>query len=129
MFDILSDKTICITRGDIAVLDISAIKKEGQEAEEAYSFVSGDIVRLTVVEKGKYSNVVLIKDVEVKAETTTVSIDLESADTRIGDIINKPVDYWYEIELNPDTAPQTIIGHDGDGPKIFRLYPEGGGFN
>lgn len=35
------------------------------------------------------------------------------------------MDYWYEVELNPETEAQTIIGYDEDGPKIFRLYPEG----
>lgn len=42
-------------------------------------------------------------------------------------MVNKPTDFWYEVELNPDTAPQTIIGYDKEtGAKIFRLYPEGG---
>ena len=57
--------------------------------------------------------------------TDLVTISLSSTDTRIGEIINKPVDYWYEIELNPDTTPQTIIGYDADGPKILKLFPEG----
>jgi hypothetical protein len=50
---------------------------------------------------------------------------LTKKDTTIGEIINKSREYWYEIELNPDTASQTIIGHDEDGAKKFVLYPEG----
>jgi hypothetical protein len=69
---------------------------------------------------------VLEKDVTVEEETSVVSITLERTDTKLGGIINKPVDYWYEVELNPDTTPQTIVGYDSDGPKIFRLFPEGG---
>ena len=57
--------------------------------------------------------------------TTSVDLSLDSTETTIGDIINKPVEYWYEIQLNPDTEPQTIIGYDENGAKIFKLYPEG----
>ena len=58
-------------------------------------------------------------------EEDSVRIRLRREDTKIGDIIHKPVKYWYEVELNPDTEPQTIVGYDDDGPKIFTLYPEG----
>ena len=121
MFIINDDKTICLTRGDIASIDVCAnISKE-----ESYVFLPGDVVRLKIVEKKNYDNVVLEKDVVVEEETLSVNIVLTRNDTKIGGIINKPVEYWYEIELNPDTAPQTFIGHDDDGPKIFRLFPEG----
>ena len=91
-----------------------------------YTFEVGDIVRLCVFEKKKHESVVLVKDTPVTDKTSLVQIYLNSNDTRIGDIINKPVDYWYEIEINPETAPQTIIGYDNNGPKIFRIFPEGG---
>lgn len=121
MFLINNDKSIYITRGDIATIEISANLSE----EEAYTFKVGDLVRFKVFEKKKHESVVLVKDTLIKSETEIVTIYLYSSDTRIGEIINKPVDYWYEVELNPDTAPQTIIGYDSDGPKIFRLFPEG----
>jgi hypothetical protein len=70
-------------------------------------------------------NVVLRKDFIVAEEAEKVSILLTENDTRIGEVISKPVEYWYEIELNPDTQPQTVIGHDGNGAKIFKLFPEG----
>lgn len=50
-------------------------------------------------------------------------------ETKIGEYISKPKEYWYEIELNPETYPQTIIGYDEDGPKVLILYPEGGDYN
>ena len=68
---------------------------------------------------------VLQKDVSVTEETTTVTISLSSDDTKLGDLYSRPVEYWYEIEVNPETEPQTIIGYDEAGEKIFRLYPEG----
>ena len=50
---------------------------------------------------------------------------LSSEETKIGNVISKPVVYWYEIEINPDSAPITIIGYDNDGAKELILYPEG----
>ena len=121
MFTINDDKSIYLTRGDIAVIELSANVSE----TDAYEFKSGDIVRLKVTEKGRCDDVVLMKDVRVSSSTPSVDISLTSSDTRIGDLIHKPKDYWYEIELNPETSPQTIIGYDESGPKIFRLFPEG----
>lgn len=112
---------IYLTRGDVAVLEVSAQNADGS----VYTFQSGDVVRLNVCAKNHHENIVLTKEVSVDEEVTSISISLSSSDTRIGNLINKPVDYWYEIELNPDSVPQTIIGYDQDGPKIFRLYPEG----
>jgi hypothetical protein len=78
-----------------------------------------------VYEKKNCSNVVILKDAVVDTEAQSVTISLSKEDTKIGELISKPVDYWYEIEVNPDTKPQTIIGYDEAGEKIFRLYPEG----
>ena len=125
MFIVNNDKSIYITRGDIATLEVSANLSDN----ETYEFKIGDVVRFKVFEKKKCDSIALTKDVRVLAPTDLVTISLSSADTRIGEIINKPVDYWYEIELNPDTTPQTIIGYDADGPKILKLFPEGDGSN
>lgn len=121
MFVVNDDFSIFLTRGDIAVLQISADKSE----EEQYIFTRGDVLRLRVFEKKKPDVVVLQKDVVVDGEVSLVDIFLSKEDTKIGELISKPTDYWYEVELNPDTMPQTIIGYDEDGPKIFRLFPEG----
>lgn len=121
MFTINSDLSIYLTRGDIATIVIRAKLSE----EEDYTFQIGDIVRFRVLEKNHCDNVVLSKDVIVEEEATSIDLCLVTEDTKIGDLINKPKDYWYEVELNPDTSPQTIIGYDQNGPKIFRLYPEG----
>ena len=121
MFTINDDKSIYLTRGDIAVIEVEASSTN----DEPYTFKVGDIVRFSVFEKGSYDQIVIKKDVSVEKESLTVDISLYKEDTKIGDLINKPKDYWYEIELNPETYHQTIIGYDTRGPKIFRLYPEG----
>lgn len=121
MFKVDDDNTVHITRGDQAVLGVIAYNENDSE----YIFKVGDIIRLSIFKKKDLNTIVLKKDVIVSEETTQVEMILTSEDTTIDDIINKPVDYWYEVQLNPDVNPQTIIGYDEDGPKIFRLYPEG----
>ena len=121
MFRVNSDGSVYVTRGDIGSLKVGIKVSEDTE----YVFKSGDMVRLTVYERKHPERVVLRKDVDVTSDTSTVVITLGRDDTKIGDLISKPVDYWYEVELNPDTVPQTFIGYDVDGPKIFRLFPEG----
>ena len=126
MFKIVDD-TIHLTRGDIATIEVSTLD---EATKEPYKFKAGDVVRFKVFEKKDHSNVVLQKDVMLQeGETTVVDVSLDSKDTKIGDIINKPKEYGYEVELNPDTAPQTIIGYDDEeGVKVLRLYPEGGDY-
>lgn len=120
MFRINEDLSIECTRGDIGLFSVGATV-----GDEVYKFKAGDVVRFTVYGKKDCSDVVLRKDVTVTEETEEVEILLESEDTRIGAVISKPVDYWYEVELNPETYPQTIVGYDENGAKVFKLYPEG----
>ena len=120
MFRINEDLSIECTRGDVAVFSIGATV-EGTP----YKFKTGEVLRFTVYRKKDCSDVVLQKDAVVEEETEEVCFLLESEETKIGDVISKPVDYWYEVELNPDTYPQTIVGYDDDGAKPFKLYPEG----
>lgn len=120
MFRLNDDLSIYVTRGDILFFSVSA-----SDGAEPYNFKAGDVLRIKVFEKKKVESVVLQKDFPVLEETGGVEIFLTGEDTKIGDDINKPKDYWYEVELNPYTNPQTIIGYDEDGAKVLRLFPEG----
>lgn len=122
MFSINEDQSIYLTRGDAASIEISATMSDS----DMYMFQPGDVIRFQIFEKGRCDSVVLSKEVIVNAETSVVEMQLHSNETRLGELIHKPKDYWYEVELNPDTQPQTIIGYDTSGPKVFRLFPEGG---
>ncbi len=121
MFRINEDLSIYLTRGDAVSIDLTAASDGA-----SYTFRAGDIVRFKVFEKKACNCVVLSKDFQAEAESQSVAITLTGQDTKIGEEISKPKDYWYEVELNPDTKPQTIVGYDEVGPKVFRLYPEGG---
>ncbi len=120
MFKINSDKSIWLTRGDVAVINVTAKNSDKTQ----YTFKKGDVLRFNVFKKSACHSIVMSKDVTIDADKKEVQISLTSNDTRIGEIISKPVEYWYEIALNPDTAQQTIIGY-AEEPAILKLLPEG----
>lgn len=118
-----NDKTIHLTRGDAMVIGVAMKDRDGN----VRNFFSGDVVRFKVYEKKNAAKVVLQKELPpITEETDSVTIYLSNKDTKIGEEINKPKEYWYDIELNPDGDTQTIVGFDEDGAKVFMLYPEGG---
>lgn len=114
------EKSIHATRGDEVVFSFST-QIDGAD----YVFKIGDVVRFSVTEKNDCSKVVLTKDFNIEEETAAIDIIITGEEMKIGEVISKPKDYWYEIELNPLTKPQTVIGYDTEGPKLLRLYPEG----
>ncbi len=123
MFQINDDLSIYATRGDTVAFSVSASDENGAP----YTFTETDIIEIKVYGKKNCDNVVLQKRFSASEGATRIDVLLTSAETKIGEIINKPTDYWYSVTLNPDTNPQTIIGYDDEsGTKIFRLYPEGG---
>lgn len=119
MFKIEKNK-ILVNRGDFGIIDF----RIPLDATTDYTFEVGDVISFGVYPTSQYEKVPLIyKEIKIEEEgITSVEIVLESEDTKIGNIINKPVQYWYEIQLNKE---QTVLGYDKDGPKIFMLYPEG----
>lgn len=124
MFTVNEDLSIYATRGDAVILNVGA-----DNNGVPYVFQPGDIVRMRIFEKKGCHCVVLLKDVVVSEATERVDISLTKDETKFGELISKPKEYWYEIELNPDNDPQTIVGYDDNGPKVFRLFPEGADVN
>lgn len=120
MYIVNEDKSIYVTRGDAVVLTVNA-----NNNGVPYVFHAGEVVRFRVFEKKGCHCTVLQKDFILTEDVESVDIALTKNETKFGEIISKPKDYWYEIELNPDYNPQTIVGYDDNGPKIFRLFPEG----
>lgn len=120
MFQISDDNSIGVTRGDVCFFDV-----EASDDGKPYLFQPGDVLRIKVYERKNASSVVLQKDFLADREQSAISVFLTGEDTKLGPVISKAVPFWYEVELNPDTAPQTIVGFDEDGAKIFMLYPEG----
>ena len=121
MFTVNEDGTITVTRGDALFFCVAMEDDEGV----GHNFQKNDVVRIKIFEKKRCERVARHKDFKVTADGESVQIYLSGEETKLGDIISKPKDYWYEIELNPDTNPQTIVGYDENGAKVLRLYPEG----
>ena len=119
MFTVNDDKSIYATRGDVVFFTVSA-----DDNGTPYKFQPGDIVRMSIYGKKDAATCVMQKDFPVAEVCESVFISLDEHDTKLGESISKQKDYWYEVVLNPDTMPQTIIGYDEDGAKIFRLFPE-----
>lgn len=113
MFVANEDLSVFCTRGDYCEFPVK------------HDFKAGDVVRFKATRKKDCATVVIQRDFVVETDTDSFMITLSGDDTKIGEVISKPVDYWYEIELNPDTHPETVIAYDEKGAKIFRLYPEG----
>lgn len=113
MFEI-KDKTIHLTRGDKATIGMTL---------NDYIFKVGDIIEFKVYRANELEKApVLVQTVTVEQEAESIDIELTSEKTTIGEIINEPVEYWYEIKLNGN---QTPFCYDKKGPKILILYPEG----
>ncbi len=122
MFTLNEDLSIYATRGDIVFFSVSA---EDKITKKNHKFQPGDVVRIKVYGKKDAEDVVLQRDFPVMEISETADIFLTKEDMKIGEVISKHKDYWYEVILNDDTLPQTIIGYDEDGAKLFRLFPEG----
>lgn len=111
--------TIKLNRGDVLNLTLS-VKINGTEN---YTFQVGDEIVFSVYNKGKMDQeAVVLKRIVIAEECQSVSINLTSEETKLGEMKNKPVEYWYEVELNNQ---YTIIGYDDAGEKQLMLYPEG----
>ena len=117
----IEETTIHCNRGDRGTIKFKATNKE--DITE-YEFQKDDKISFVIVQKQGYTKgPVFRKDIKLQENTKIVNIDLTAEDTKIGDMINKKVVYWYNVVLNDD---QTILGSDKDGEKEFILYPEAG---
>ncbi len=111
--------TIKLNRGDVLNLTLT-LKVNGTTD---YTFQNGDKVVFSVYNKNKLNeDAVLLKTIDILSESQSVTINLTSEETKLGEMKNKPVEYWYEVELNDQ---YTVIGYDDKGEKVLMLYPEG----
>lgn len=111
--------TIKVNRGDVLNLILTLENEDGTQ----YTFHNGDTIVFSIYEKNCIDKKsVFLKEINITEDLQSVDISLTNQDTKIGNLINRPIEYWYEIELNNQF---TVIGYDDDGAKIFKLYPEG----
>lgn len=112
------DKEIRINRGDRLLIDFDI-----DNGSDKYTFKDGDKIKFSIYRKKEMDKPpVLQKEFIPTVGSTSVDIDIPGSEMKIGELTNKPIEYWYEIELNDE---ETIIGYDEDGAKKLILYPEG----
>lgn len=114
----ITDSEIHINRGDRLLIDFSI-----NNGENKYVFKTGDKIKFSIYRKKAMDKPpVLQKEFTPTVGSDSVDIDISGENMKIGEMVNKAIEYWYEIELNND---ETIIGYDDDGAKKLILYPEG----
>lgn len=115
----IENNTIKVNRGDELNLILTLKYSDGT----SYTFQNGDKIVFSLYNKKKMSGqAVVVKEINITQSSESVEIQLTSEQTKIGELIDKPIEYWYEIELNDK---DTVVGYDEDGAKILMLYPEG----
>lgn len=120
--DTVDKTTIKCTRGDRGSINI----KKQDDKGNFENFIKGDKVIFSIKNNFSDSEPVFRKIVEVEEDSEFVTFELTKEDTTLEDLISSPKEYQYDVSINDDL---TIIGYDDDGPKIFRLYPEGSSDN
>ena len=116
---IIDGTTIKASRGDDITILFSCEDKNG----EIYTFTEGETIQFRIFDKDGYKKEPLLyKEYLIDEDKTIVEINLTSAETTIGEPINNPKTYWYEISIN---EINTIIGYEND-PALFVLLPARG---
>ena len=114
--EIIND-VIHTNRGNRLIFDYT-IDNNGSD----YVFEEDDIVTFSVYRKLEMDDEPVVnKNFAPEVGTTMVSIDIPNEEMRIGEPINQPEEYWYQIRLNEDV----VSGYNSSGPKKLILYPEG----
>lgn len=116
---LIENKTIHVNRGNKLIIEYSIENDDGSD----YIFKEDDIISFAIYKKKKMDELpILYKEFKAIAGQSTIDIVVSAEEMRIGDYINKEMEYWYEIELNNE---ETTTGYDQEKAKILWLYPEG----
>ena len=120
----MENRNIDTVRGDMLPISLDLVDIN----DNSISFKIGDVLRFKIFDKKDVQNVILQKDFVVETETKEFYIEIPAEDMEIGELTTKPVEYWYEIKLNPDTPKRTtIVGSDKVlGTPIITLLVAGG---
>lgn len=133
MIAIGEDKqTIHLTRGDVTdkfhkLAFFYPIYNIKTNQEENYNFQLTDRIAFVVKEKKGYTKTEILRVEKTLAQmgytepTQYPEIQLTEEDTKVFDLTDKPMTYWYDIVLNDTT---TILGYDDEGAKKLIVYPE-----
>jgi len=114
-------------RGDMLPLSITL--EDVLDAPE--SFKKDDVIRFLVFDKKDVDNIHINKDFTIEEDTDELYIEIPAETMEFGEISSKPIEYGYELKLNPDKPTRvTIVGFIKDvGFPILTLLPGSGDDN
>lgn len=97
-----------------------------------YDFKKYDVLAFAIYNKsGLDEKPIVFEKFTIAEDCSSYTIEIDSDTMKIGEMLNKKKDYWYEISLNDE---KTLVGYemseDETGnrkrkPAIFTLLPEG----
>lgn len=117
MITIDNDKTIGITRGDVASFTLKVKQSDGTY----YQFKNSDRLYFTVKKSYGDSSYIIRKIITFTNPTDTATISFNASDTNFGSLLASARKYVYDISIN---ETETVVGYDNDGAKYFVIYPE-----
>ena len=113
----ITNTTLEVNRGNKLAFNFQI-----KNGDSMYTFDGTETITFAVYKASALNEEPLIeKDYTPDADTDTFEISLTSEETKIGDLSNEPIAYWYEITMNNET----VLGYDKYGAKLFVVYPEG----
>lgn len=117
---LLIDNTeVSLNRGDQGKILV-----ELEQNGEPITLLESDVVNMAIYSEENLDKDPLQKlNASINTEENVAEIIIEKNSTAFVPEDNMPFNYWYEVEWNGIV----IIGYDKEGPKIFRVYPNGKG--
>ncbi len=88
-----------------------------------YDFKKYDVISFAIYSARKLNEKPIVFEkftIDKDCDSYTIEIDFETM--KIGNMLNRKKDYWYEISLNDE---KTLVGFTDETPAYFTLLPEG----
>ena len=113
----IDNKEISLSKGDRGVIQFD-ITQDG----EPVTLETSDKVTMSIYSEENLDKEPLqVLNAEINVDDNIAEIPIIETSTDFVPEDNMPFNYWYQIEWNDNV----MIGYDKEGPKIFRVYPQG----
>ena len=115
----IDNKEISLSKGDRGVIQFDIT----QDGEPVILELSDKITMSIYSEENLDKEPLQVLNAEINVDDNIAEIPIIETSTDFVPEDNMPFNYWYQIEWNDNV----MIGYDKEGPKIFRVYPQGKG--
>ena len=115
----IDNKEISLSKGDKGVIQFDMT----QDGEPVILDGTDKITMAIYEEENLDKDPLKVIEAEINLDENIAEIPINEATTDFVPEDNMPFNYWYQIEW----AGNVVIGYDKEGPKTFRVYPQGKG--